>query len=395
MNTHNAFGTNPGIGNCCGDLNDPIVDKLIGNAYYVVKFVAMRMPFIKTVSDNIDHVIAIATALDQLKALEDKLPELLALREKLAQLMQLYDHLNELLAISTNLPQLLAVYDNLDNIQVIVDNLTSIKTVSTEIASILAVATNINAVKNLDANMAAILNVNNNTTPIKNVSDNMVDVRNVSTNMVQVKNVSDNMAEILAVYAKLPDLANINANLNSALQDIATFKGATGSNSIGHTPATGPASTVGATLRTLRADVDGKAATGASYTKSESDAKYPTKTDLTNGLSPKANKTIVWGVNGDPVDKKATRLVNTWYKNDTDHPIMVFVTVTCTTAGTVRLVADIRKDDTQTDPFTIMAQNTPSMAVGGVIGESFVVPPQWEFRFISSNADTVHQWLEY
>ncbi|ALA45539.1 appendage [Achromobacter phage phiAxp-3] len=216
MNSQNPF---PGGDSCCGTNYDMTVDQLLGNAYQVVKFVAMRMPFIKTVSDNIDHVIAIATALDKLKELEAKLPELLALREKLAELMELYTHLNDLLLISSNMPQILTVHDNLPQINAIYDNLSKVQTVAADITKIVTVADNINAVKNLDANMAAILNVNNNLTVVKNVSDNMADVRNVSTNMVAVKGVNDNMAEILAVFAKLDELTNINNKLDNLTTD--------------------------------------------------------------------------------------------------------------------------------------------------------------------------------
>lgn len=398
MNNLAPFANGPGM-DCCTPNYDSTVDQLLGNAYQVVKFVAMRMPFIKTVSDNIDSVIAIATALDQLKALEEKLPELLELRAKLAELMQLYEHLNELLLISSNMPQLLTVYDNLANIQTIVDHLAQIQMVATNIQSIVTVSTNIQAVLNVNNNMSAVLNVNTNMSSVTNVSTNMTDVRKVSTEMVSVKNVSDNMAEILAVYAKLPDLTNINNNLNAALADNATFKSANGSNSIGHTPATGVATTVGAALKALRTDVDGKAATGASYTKSESDAKYPLKTDVptkteqATALAQKADKSAVLGGGGDPVDQKTSRAYNTWYTAP-DRPMNVLITAICTAADVVRIVADIRKDSAS-PVVTAMANQTPSMTIGGVIGESFMVPPGWQYRVVVTNADTIHQWIEY
>ncbi|QDH84722.1 appendage [Achromobacter phage vB_AxyP_19-32_Axy24] len=230
MNSQNPF---PSGDSCCGTNYDMTVDQLLGNAYQVVKFVAMRMPFIKTVSDNIDKVIAIVAALDKLKELEAKLPELLALHEKLAELMKLYTHLNELLLISSNMTQLLTVHDNLPQINAIYDNLSKVQTVAADITKIVTVADNINAVKNLDTNMAAILNVNNNLTVVKNVSDNMVDVRNVSSNMVQVKDVSAYMAEILAVYAKLGDLELLATQLDEVLTKFTDLADSGGSAMVG------------------------------------------------------------------------------------------------------------------------------------------------------------------
>ena len=63
MNTRTPFDTG---NSCCTANNDQIVDHLLVNAYQVVNFVVMQMPYIKTLSDNID----------KLNALQAKLPEL-------------------------------------------------------------------------------------------------------------------------------------------------------------------------------------------------------------------------------------------------------------------------------------------------------------------------------
>ncbi|QDH84001.1 appendage [Achromobacter phage vB_AxyP_19-32_Axy11] len=233
MNTHNAFGTNPGIGNCCGDLNDPIVDKLIGNAYYVVKFVAMRMPFIKTLNDNIDDLIALAGSLEGLNDLADKLPELMALQTELQKLIVLYNNLADLVLVADNMTQILTVHDNLPQIQTIVDNLTQIQTVVTNIASIVSVASNIAAVNNVNSNMPAVLNVNTNMAAVNNVSTNMTDVRSVANNMSSVTNVSNNMAEILAVYNLLPDVQLIVQNLQDMLDFANNLAASDGSEKVG------------------------------------------------------------------------------------------------------------------------------------------------------------------
>lgn len=212
MTTSAPFGN---AGDCCSPNYDTTVDQLLGNAYQVVKFVAMRMPFIKRVSDHIDEVIAVAQIADKLSDLHAKLPELLALRDALAKLLVLYDNLQALLLVSTNMPQILTVHDNLPQIQTIIDNLSDIKKVAADVVKIVAVADSLTEILNVNANMAAILNVNNNLTVVKNVSDNMTDVRNVSTNMVSVKGVNDNMAEILAVYSKLDELVVISEKLDN------------------------------------------------------------------------------------------------------------------------------------------------------------------------------------
>lgn len=211
MNSQNPF---PGGDSCCGTNYDMTVDQLLGNAYQVVKFVAMRMPFIKSVSDNIDKVIAVATALGKLTALEEKLPELLALREKLNELMVLYANLDSLLLISSNLPQLLTVHDNLPQIQAIVDNLAQIQTVASSIAEVAVVGNNIDAVVGVFTNMATVTNVNANIAAINNVSDHTTDIRTVSTNISAVTGVSANMSEVLALSQELPTLQAVAADLD-------------------------------------------------------------------------------------------------------------------------------------------------------------------------------------
>ncbi|QDH84085.1 appendage [Achromobacter phage vB_AxyP_19-32_Axy12] len=263
MNSQNPF---PSGDSCCGTNYDMTVDQLLGNAYQVVKFVAMRMPFIKTVSDNIQSVIDIATNLGKLLELQDKLPELLALQGQLQKLIALFDQLQELVALADNLPQLLTVYDNLDNIQAIVDNMNQIHTVSAEIAKIVSVANNISAVVNVSANLAAILNVETNLPAVDNVSTNITDVRNVSTNMSAVVGVNSNMATVLSVAEFIPELTNINNELVNALEYIEALSGPSGSTQLGHTNSDGSEVTVSTALNDLGANKLSKVAVFGSKT---------------------------------------------------------------------------------------------------------------------------------
>lgn len=407
MNTRAPFDT----GQCCTGNNDAIVDHLLGNAYQVVKFVAMRMPFIKTVSDNIESVIAIATALDKLKALEEKLPELLALRDKLNQLMEIYAHLNELLLISTNMNALLSVHDNLANIQLIATNISQLQTCAANIQSIATVSANIGSVNTVATDIAQVKVVAADIVAVRAVAADIASVKNVSTNMPVVKNVSDNMPKLTAIHAELPQLS-----ANSA--DIAAFKSGTGSTKIGHTPASGGATTVDAALKGLRTDVDGKAAKANTlggygitdaYTKTEGDGRYAakattlngygitdayTKTEADNKLTQKVDKTAALGGGGDPTDAKASRVLATWYKNTTTRPLTVSASALSAAAGGLTVAGYLRK--TPADSNITAAYSTVQVAgAGAPLTVNIVVPPGWEYQVDATGASGVNHWLEY
>ncbi|AHC56595.1 hypothetical protein JJJA_0079 [Achromobacter phage JWDelta] len=156
-NSRDPFNTD-----VCGDSNlpaDAVVDQLLGDAYRVVKYVAMRMPQIQTVFDNISHITAIWEALDVLKNLELHIPDLQVIQAKLTELMAIHANLAELLNINDNMDALLAVNANMDKIDIIIANLAAINNVSTNISSITVVSDNIAAVADVAANIQALLDI--------------------------------------------------------------------------------------------------------------------------------------------------------------------------------------------------------------------------------------------
>ncbi|ATW58130.1 hypothetical protein CNR35_00034 [Pseudomonas phage inbricus] len=400
MNTRTPFDTG---NSCCTANNDQIVDHLLGNAYQVVKFVAMRMPYIKTLSDNIDKLIAIADSLDKLNALQAKLPELLALREKLTQLMALYDHLDELLLISSNMTPLLTLYDNLDKINTLYTNIVAIQTVAQNIQAVLTVHNNIAAILNVNTNMAAVQNVDTNMASVKAVSTDMTSVKTVATNIASVNNVSTNMATIKAVEAKLPELSNISTNLDAALADNTAFKSATGSSKIGHTPTTGGATTVEAELKAIRTLAAGKQnpATTLSgygitdaYTKTEADGRYAAKSTTLGGygITDGAQKTAVVGGGGDPAAKTG-RALATYVTSPATRPVQHSVLVAAVAGGAIRFVITCRKASGQPE-VVLGAYEFTASGAGNVVGASAVVPAGWEVKVDATNA-TLNSWTEF
>jgi hypothetical protein len=115
----------PVFGSC--DSDALLVDKIIGNSYAVVKFVAQNIEYIKHTSANMAAIYrlhasaaeidALAAEIEKFDAVYLKLTELLAVHAKLTEISGVYNSLAELQAIFDNLDQLLAVYAIIPDIE--------------------------------------------------------------------------------------------------------------------------------------------------------------------------------------------------------------------------------------------------------------------------------------
>ena len=65
---------------------DPLVDKMIGNAYNTVRHVALNMAQIKHVSENLESIHDLAQIKDAVVAVAGQLAEIEAIHEKLGEL---------------------------------------------------------------------------------------------------------------------------------------------------------------------------------------------------------------------------------------------------------------------------------------------------------------------
>lgn len=219
MNNFAPFANGPGMG-CCTPNYDSTVDQLLGNAYQVVKFVAMRMPFIKTLSDNIADIIALADSLDGLKDIEANLPALLALQANLDKLNILYNNLTSLVSVADNLNQILTVHDNLPQIETILDN----------IIQIVAVGNNITAVNNIYANMPAVSAVNSNMAEIISIFNELAAILSVANNMPAVVSVNNNLTNIGAVAGIAPSITVVADNVTDITNFADVYQGPKASN---------------------------------------------------------------------------------------------------------------------------------------------------------------------
>lgn len=101
----------------CGNTDaDNLVDKLIGNAYQVVKYVALNVPKLTLISDNMAKLTPLGDNIAALLELDDSLPALLVLHTNLAAFT----------AVTAELPAIVAVYNNLPAVVNASDNMAAI-----------------------------------------------------------------------------------------------------------------------------------------------------------------------------------------------------------------------------------------------------------------------------
>ena len=244
MNTLSPFANGPGgptdpytcgpvVNNSnCGPNYDPTVAFMLGNAYQVVKYVALNMPFLQALNDNLSNLILLADSTEELLEVQSNLPALLELQSNLSQLLSLQVNLTQIVAVGNNIDAILAVNENETNIQAILDNIAAIELVGENIVNITAAGENIAAINAVVAALTDIQTANANIADISTVAGSIASVNAVATNLVKITNVSDNMETILAVEAKLPELEVIADDIERIVPIVDGLSEPNGSNSV-------------------------------------------------------------------------------------------------------------------------------------------------------------------
>ena len=112
---------------------------------------------------------------------------------------------NEIKSVADNMENIINIASKVD---VLVPNIVKIANVSDNILSVNNVSTNMTKVSNVDANMS----------DVDTVSTNILSVNNVSTNMSKVSNVDANMSKVSNVDANMLDINNAEENAQLAIQ---------------------------------------------------------------------------------------------------------------------------------------------------------------------------------
>lgn len=122
---------------------DALVDKLIGTAYTVVKLVHDNLQYIKHLSLNMGHVVAIETHIADIQKVADNINYVIGIGENLPGLIAINASLSELNEVYQNLPIIVDVHGELLNIARVGSNIEDVKTVAADITAVRIVAENI------------------------------------------------------------------------------------------------------------------------------------------------------------------------------------------------------------------------------------------------------------
>ena len=127
----------------------PLVDKMIGTAYDVVRLVALHIQQIKHVSDQLEAVTITALNVVPVKNVSNNMETVIHVSENMSELNAIAAELNRLVAISTRLNELVMLANNLPNIA-------SVNAVSTNMPKIVAVEDKLPVITNVEAKLTEI-----------------------------------------------------------------------------------------------------------------------------------------------------------------------------------------------------------------------------------------------
>lgn len=92
-----------------GMATEPHVDRMLGNAYQVVRYVAQKMHHVQRLSTNMQSLVATSNSLTEVAQVAAVRAEVVALYANLTELVSIYPNMTALLAVQADMAELLAV----------------------------------------------------------------------------------------------------------------------------------------------------------------------------------------------------------------------------------------------------------------------------------------------
>lgn len=193
---------------------DQVVDKLIGNAYDVVRYLATNLEYVKHVSYYLENIYNVEVNLDNINEVANNITLLQSVFDIIPKLNAIFDALN----------QIEGVFDNLDNIQAIFDNLAKINDVYNSLPAIENVHQHISEIQTVNQHLVDIENVSQISTDVSTVASISTDINALGQITTSLVNLSNNIADINTLVANLATIGAFNATwlgvkLNDPTQD--------------------------------------------------------------------------------------------------------------------------------------------------------------------------------
>lgn len=190
--THDPFGG-----------HGPLVDKLIGNAYDIVKHVAMNMAYVKHVSFHLEHVFTVSKNIQDVNTVAGQIDKVVTLSELKTEIEAIYQNLASLLALAGKLEELMVLRQNLNALLSLESKTPELVELHTHLSKLLSVYASLDAINGIYQEMSKI----------RAIYDNLPTVVQVGENIVPLVAVGDAIEQVLAVEAKLPEIETVAAQI--------------------------------------------------------------------------------------------------------------------------------------------------------------------------------------
>lgn len=217
--------THPTGCGCNGAPHALLVEKMIGTAYDVVKYVACHMNLIKHVSFYMADIHRVSQGMDNIQLILDHINEIDTVAGKIVEIVAVYEKLDEIGRVFRSIVQIDAVAAKLTQIEGVYDDLAEIEAVYANLVQINALFDNLAQLQALYTNLPKLLTVYDNLIPVNVVADNIIDVNTVSANIVSVNTTATNIADVIIVANNIADVNTVSASIsdvNKVADDIAS-----------------------------------------------------------------------------------------------------------------------------------------------------------------------------
>lgn len=136
----------------------PLVDKMIGTAYDVVRLVALHIQQIKHVSDQLEAVTITALNVVPVKNVSNNMETVIRVSENMSELNAIAAELNRLVAISTRLNELVRLANNLPLLDEVMQKYPVLLDLHAQLSKLIAIHGSLGAINAVNDELA-LLNV--------------------------------------------------------------------------------------------------------------------------------------------------------------------------------------------------------------------------------------------
>lgn len=205
-----------------------LVDKLIGNSYKVVRYVAYNIEFVKHVSANMAEIFRVAQSTTEIDLLVEKIAELETLHTNLTTILEVAaeidnvkivgENMAAVLAVNVKLTEILAVYAKLAEIEAVADELTKLLAIHTHLTELLAIHANLADLQTIAENLDDILASLNGATGVIDARLALVTTPDTNDNLLMTPEVSAAMISRRTKSFTLETMGYVSGPVETVLQ---------------------------------------------------------------------------------------------------------------------------------------------------------------------------------